>query len=156
MFDVQKRREWLDRGCCKRREYKKSSKRLYNYVNLMENVVPIHKNVLKELISLYNLYWVDKNLHCPKYNHDIIGTKAKSLLDNSDVYSISKAFISTEYERTKLKIIKDFMKDCGCFHKDLSKSAEQEELLKEKIRNRDKYYIKVNLEEKFDEEVNYL
>lgn len=128
------------------------------YINkqLLENLVPIQLPLLQKLEKLYNMYWERNNLRCPKFNNDVVAVKTKSLLDKTDVYSVSKVFISTEYERTHLPFLREFMQQVDCFSNDLRIFDKDKQERLERLMKHDKFNANFELGSIIDEETNYL
>ena len=111
---------------------------------------------MKKLEKLYNMYWEKNNLRCPKFNNDVVAVKTKSLLDKTDVYSVSKVFISTEYERTHLPFLREFMQQVDTFSNDLEIFDKDKKKKFEKLMRRDIFSSNFDLEGITYEEINYL
>ena len=130
--------------------------KFYKNKQLLENLVPIQLPLLKKLEKLYNMYWEKNNLRCPKFNNDVVAVKTKSLLDKTDVYSVSKVFISTEYERTHLPFLREFMQQVDTFSNDLEIFDKDKKKKFEKLMRRDIFSSNFDLEGITYEEINYL
>lgn len=134
----------------------REQEKFYKNKQLLENLVPIQLPLLQKLEKLYNMYWERNNLRCPKFNNDVVAVKTKSLLDKTDVYSVSKVFISTEYERTHLQFLREFMQQVDCFSNDLKIFDKDKRERLEKLMRHDKFNTNFALGDIIDEETNYL
>lgn len=130
--------------------------KFYKNKQLLEKLVPIQWSLLQKLEKLYNMYWKNNNLHCPKFNNAVVAVKTKSLLDKSDVYSVSKVFITTEYERTHLPILREFMQQIKTFSNDLKIFDKNEQERLETLMKRYRLNSNFNIGDVVDEEINYI
>lgn len=134
----------------------KEQEKFYKNKQLLKTLVPIQLPLLQKLEKLYNMYWERNNLRCPKFNNDVVAVKTKSLLDKTDVYSVSKEFISTEYERTHLPFLRDFMQELESFSNDLEIFDKNEQQKLERMLGRGKFFTNFDIRGLIDEEINYL
>jgi hypothetical protein len=130
--------------------------KFYKNKQLLENLVPIQLPLLQKLEKLYNMRWERDTLRCPKFNNDVVAVKTKSLLDKTDVYSVSKVFISTEYERTHLPFLREFMQQIDSFSNDLKIFDNDEQQKMKKLMSHDRFNANFDLGGIIDEEINYL
>lgn len=137
-------------------ERKKRLEKLYKNKQLLVDLVPITYDLLQKLEKLYNMHWEKNNLRCPKFNDDVVAVKTKSLLDKTDVFSISKTFISTEYQRTQLPFLREFMQQVDCFSNDLSIFDKDKQKKFNRLMNHDKFSPSFRVGDIIDEEINYL
>lgn len=139
-----------------RTEHEKRKEKFYNNKQLLDDLVPIQLSLLQKLEKLYNMYWKNNNLHCPKFNNEVVAVKTSSLLDKTAVFSVSKSFISTEYNRTHLPFLREFMQQVDCFSNDLSIFDKNKQKQFEKLMNHDKFSPGFRLGDMIDEEIDYL
>ena len=139
-----------------RTEREKRQEKFYKNKQLLDDLVPIQLSLLQKLEKLYNMYWENNNLHCPKFNNEIVAVKTSSLLDKTAVFSVSKSFISTEYSRTHLPFLREFMQQVDCFSNDLSIFDKDKQQQLEKLMKHDKFSPSFKLGDMIDEEINYL
>lgn len=129
---------------------------LYKNKRLLEDLVPIQLPLLEKLKKLYNMRWEKDKLRCPKFDNDVVAIKAKSLLNNTDVYSISKVFITTEYERTHLPCLREFMQQSECFSNDLKIFDKNQQQKLDRLMRHYRFSANFNLGSITDEEINYI
>ena len=134
----------------------REQEKFYKNKQLLENLVPIQLALLQKLEKLYNMYWENNNLRCPKFNNDVVAIKTKSLLDKTDVYSVSKVFVTTEYERTHLPFLREFMQQIDSFSNDLKIFDKNKQERLEKLMKHDRFNANFELGSIIDEEINYL
>lgn len=134
----------------------RAQEKFYKNKQLLEKLVPIQLPLLQKLEKLYNMFWEDNNLRCPKFNNDVVAVKTKSLLDKSDVYSVSKVFISTEYERTHLPFLREFMQQVETFSNDLKIFDKKKQKDLEKFMSHYRFRTNFDMGDIVDEEINYL
>ena len=134
----------------------RDQEKFYKNKQLLENLVPIQLSLLQKLEKLYNMYWENNNLRCPKFNNDVVAVKTKSLLDKTDVYSVSKVFVTTEYERTHLPFLREFMQQIDSFSNDLRIFDKDKQQRLEKLMKHDRFNANFELGSIIDEEINYL
>jgi hypothetical protein len=158
MYDAESRRRWLERGECKRMERKtttmwhKPVPKIQINKQLLEKVVPISLQTLQNFIKVYEMFWEGNHLCCPKYENKAIGVKSKSLIDKSNRYSISKMFITNEYNRTHSPMLRKFMVNSLMFN-DVLKEADTDKRKKlDKLVQPDRAYRKAYMEDWYYEE----
>lgn len=107
---------------------------------MLDKTLQVPEDMLKELISLYRMFWVGKYLCCPKHDNRVVGVKEQSLLDDSSVYLLSKEFLIIEYRRTGLKILKNIMTTCKDFYSFLANmDKERKDFIKSLLKTNRKY-----------------